>query len=277
MHEEPFSLRVTFFVGLFVLLSIAVSFFSEYFKKETTLVFCDVGQGDAAYIRIENKVDVLIDAGSDRKVLSCLGKYMPFYDRKIEYVFLSHPQKDHYGGFDQVLDRYKIQTFVMSYKKSDSALFNRLIQKLEQKETNVLLWYADTKISFTDISSASLIWPTQSSINSTIGKDPNYYSQIVLFKINDTKIFFTGDIPPLPQLYILKTVVPIDILKVPHHGSRNGLTKSFLDKVKPKIAIISVGKTNSYGHPSPVILDMLKKVGTTIRRTDLEGNIVFKF
>lgn len=67
--------------------------------NRTKIVFCDVGQGDATYIRVRNKVNVLIDAEPDKRVLSCLGRHMPFWDKQIELIFLSHPNKDHYQGF----------------------------------------------------------------------------------------------------------------------------------------------------------------------------------
>ncbi|MEK7109611.1 MAG: MBL fold metallo-hydrolase, partial [Patescibacteria group bacterium] len=68
----------------------------------------------------------------------------------------------------------------------------------------------------------------------------------------------------------------VDILKIPHHGSKNGLTKKFLDLADPEVAVISVGKNNFYGHPSNKVLDMLKAKNTQIRRTDRDGDIVFK-
>lgn len=277
MDQEPISLRITFFLGFFIFFCVAIFFLIEVLKTETTVVFCDVGQGDSTYIRIENNIDILIDAGPDKKVLSCLGKYMPFYDREIEYAFLSHPQKDHYGGFTQILDRYTIQTFVVSYFQSESKSFKALLQKLKQKDTRVLFWYAKSEVTLTDSTSVKLIWPTKSFINNTVGKDPNIYSQMILLNLDKSLILFTGDISAFPQLYLIKEAVPISILKVPHHGSRNGLTQSFFLKLKPKISVISVGKNNSYGHPSPSILEMLKRAGTTIRRTDLEGDIKFIF
>lgn len=277
MPQESLQLRTTFILGFFVLICVFVFFLIEQVKNTTTLVFCDVGQGDAAYIRIENKVDVLIDAGPNNKVLSCLGKHMPFYDREIEFAFLSHPQKDHYGGFSLILDRYKIQTFVASYIKSNSKGFHDLLEKLKQKNTNVLFWYAKSEMIFSERSSASLIWPTSSYISNTNVKDPNIYSQIIFFSLGDHLILFTGDTTPLPQSYFIDDLYPVNILKVPHHGSKNGLSKKILLKVRPEIAVISSGKNNNYGHPSKEIVQMLQNEKVTIKRTDQEGDVVFTF
>jgi competence protein ComEC len=96
--------------------------------------------------------------------------------------------------------------------------------------------------------------------------------------IGTTKILFTGDISPSSEQIILENALStIAILKVPHHGSKNGLIEPFLQAVSPKIAVISSGKTNSYGHPSPEIIRLLEKYSVTIRRTDQEGDIVYRF
>ncbi len=90
------------------ILLFAVCMYTYIFNTQSVVVFCNVGQGDAAYLRINNKVDVLIDSGPDSRVLDCLGKYMPFYDKTIELAFLSHPHFDHYGGFLSLAGRYHI-------------------------------------------------------------------------------------------------------------------------------------------------------------------------
>src|SRR3990167_4021962 len=119
---------------IFVLINVLKS----YLNNETKVVFCDVGQGDATYIRIYNKVDILIDAGSDRKVLQCLGKYMPFFDKTIELAVLSHPQKDNFGGFEYILDRYEIMLFILNPINNSAISFHTLIKKLENKKVELV-------------------------------------------------------------------------------------------------------------------------------------------
>lgn len=276
MDQEPLPIRFTFIIGFIAIVSVFVFFISEVVKKETIVVFCNVGQGDAAYLRIENKIDVLIDSGPNKKILTCLGEHMPFYDKKIEYAFLSHPQRDHYGGFIDVLERYEIQTFVLSYSESASEAYQRLLKKLKQSNTNVLLLFAGTTFTFTSKSSAYFFWPTEKFTKESSEKDPNVFSQIILFRLKNISILFTGDVNPSAQPYFVNNLSPVNILKVPHHGSKNGLTSELLGKVNPEIAVISVGKNNSYGHPSVRIIRMLKDTHVTIRRTDQEGNVVFK-
>ena len=227
-------------------------------------------------MRIENKIDILVDAGPGNKILSCLGKYMPFYDKKIEFAFLSHPQKDHYGGFSEILNRYEIETFAISYAQSEAKSFKSLLKKLAQDSTQIAFLYAGTKVIFSESSTAQFLWPAESYVIGSPGLDPNNYSQIILFSFSDTKVLFTGDILPAEQKLFISSLENVDLLKVPHHGSKNGLTKLMLLKTKPEIAVISVGK-NNYGHPSQGIIDMLNDFKAQIRRTDKEGDVLFRF
>ena len=98
MSEELISKKLLYLI-LFVSISTILSLYIVYIvQRHTTIVFCDVGQGDASYIRIQNKIDILIDAGPDQQVLECIGKYMPLFDRTIELAFITHPDKDHMKG-----------------------------------------------------------------------------------------------------------------------------------------------------------------------------------
>ena len=107
--QNPITKKTLFFALLFSCIILVIVFCNQYFSKQTILVFCDVGQGDGTYMRIQNKIDIVIDAGpANNKMLHCLGTYMPFYDRTIEYAFISHSQTDHYGGFIEIYKRYKI-------------------------------------------------------------------------------------------------------------------------------------------------------------------------
>ena len=228
------------FVILFFILKIC-------FDDRTTVVFCNVGQGDAAYIRIKNTIDILIDAGPDRKVLDCLGRYMPFWDRKVELIFVSHNQKDHFGGIDFILDRYKIDAiYLVNDLNSSLQSFRQLREKIINKKIRIEIELAGKTVKFMN-DKINILWPNK-GLNSN---NDNDFSSILLFNENNFKILFTGDassfiLSRLSHGYIEK----VNILKVPHHGSKNGLNTIFLELADPNLAVISVGKNNSYGHPS---------------------------
>ncbi|MEK7523212.1 MAG: MBL fold metallo-hydrolase [Patescibacteria group bacterium] len=270
MFESPvtkMTVFITVIASFFICLSI---FFNNYFDERTKIVFCNVGQGDAAYIRIKNKIDVLIDAGPDKSILSCLGKYMPFWDRKIELAFLSHPNNDHYNGYFFITDRYQIDKFITidTLDLVVSKTYKKLLKKISEKNIPVFYKISGDKIKAED-GVFTIYWP---SINFTSNND-NDFSSVILFN----GVLFTGDASPFVLGRLSHGAIKkVDILKVPHHGSKNGLTKKFLDLADPEVAVISAGKSNSYGHPSKEVLDMLKAKSVKVRRTDVEGDIVFE-
>jgi len=259
--------------GLIITLLI---FLYQFNNQQTKIVFCDVGQGDAAYIRIKNKIDVVIDAGPDRKILSCLGKHMPFYDRKIELVILSHPHKDHFFGFIPVFERYDIDSIVFFKPEVPTSTFNQLLTLIKNNKTKVLLP--------STVQSISIAGDRLSLLNgkNIIDKNNlNASSLIFLFQEDNFRALFTGDATSMALNRLVgngrdRSLRNIDILKIPHHGSKTGLSTKFLHLANPKVAVISVGKNNSYGHPSKEVLDQLKALKIKIMRTDINGDIVFR-
>lgn len=278
MRRSDFSLK-TFFIALAVgFLTAGAIFVAGVGRKTTTVVFCDVGQGDGAYIRTEDKIDILIDAGPGRQILNCLGKYMPFWDRTIEMAFLSHPQKDHGGGYLHVLDRYQVVNFISTPAQSRARFFTALQEKLRRQKTQLRYLYAgeaiaagQTKIDF--------LWPDKAFAQTGAGQDLNRFSQVFILTNQNIKILFTGDadkfvLDRVTERFSEQSNIKSDLLKVPHHGSKNGLTQEFLLLADPALSVISAGRNNPYGHPSKVILDMLQGLKKKYLRTDQIGDVV---
>ncbi|MBI3619886.1 MBL fold metallo-hydrolase [Candidatus Roizmanbacteria bacterium] len=293
MNEPPFS-RKTLMIVLFISLSV-VAYWSalSLATRRSFIAFCDVGQGDGAYVRIENKIDILIDAGPDRRILECLGRHMPFYDKTIEYVFLSHPQKDHAGGIVEVLRHYQIKNIYLPAIDNKARFFQEI--KLQLLKNNVRIFYPDEG-DMIDFSGGYIYFlaPNRDFVFSHSLEQPgsqfrltrdnlNDFSLIFNLKIHNQSILFTGDIGPDRLFQIThagfgllhKSLFKADILKVPHHGSKNGLTAAFLKLVDPRVALISVGRHNSYHHPSAEIIALLRSLNIEIKRTDEKGTIVF--
>src|SRR3989344_4611095 len=290
MFETPFSKFSFIFALIISSIILFIIFLSSSQNSITALVFCDVGQGDVIYLRIKNQTDILVDAGPDRKILDCLGKNMPFFDRTIELAIISHAQKDHFGGLLYILDRYDVKKIWMSGVHGNSRSFRELLEKIDAKR--ILLEFPKAgEISILSGAKIDFFWPSDEFIaKSTFSeeglpayfkqtpKDLNDFSLIFSLEIKDAKVLFTGDAPP----YILNGLlyqpkIKSNFLKIPHHGSKNGLTVEFLKLADPSYGVISVGKKNSYGHPAKEVLVMLKTSNIKIRRTDTEGDIVFKF
>jgi len=276
MEELNISKKQIILILTFSFLTFFVYFLFKNLDSKTKIVFCDVGQGDATYIRVKNKVDVLIDAGPDKKILNCLGKHMPFWDKKIELAFLSHPNKDHYQGFFFINGRYKIERFVTVESPFVSPSYKNLIETLKKNQVLILKKFQGDQINILN-DRFLFLWPVKNYFSS----QDNDYSYLLLFQEDDFKALFTGDASPKILNLIVKTntidfIKNINLIKIPHHGSKNGLTKNFLSISNPKIAVISVGKNNTYGHPAKEVLEMLKAQKVKIKRTDEEGNITFK-
>lgn len=289
MEESPISYKKTIVLTIISLIIVILTLGRQWWESGTKIVFCDVGEGDAAYIKVNNKIDILIDAGPDKSVLQCLGKYMPLYDRKIEYAILSHPQMDHYAGFNYVLEHYDIQNFLMLPLDNQSRFFQNLKNTIKNKKIKIIHPVAGSAISILD-STLYFHWPSNAFLTSNIlyenhqgnvlgvsSLDDNNFSIMFSFSEKNHKVLFTGDISPKILSYFQgKQNIKSDVLKIPHHGSKNGLTKQFLQLANPALAVISVGKKNSYGHPSKEVLNMLKALKINYLRTDEEGDIIYK-
>ena len=274
MHDSPLSKKGVIASLIIALLFLFIAFLKQ--SGDSFVVFCDVGQGDASYIHISPNIDILIDAGKDSSVLSCIGKYMPISDHKIELAFISHFQNDHYGGYINLLKHYQIDQMIISSPAPDSPGVSRLLKALRERMTNIHWMFAGDSIEF-DGGKISMIWPTKDySQSSRPNNDPNNLSQVMVFSTKNHSILYTGDASSRSLDYLSEqAILKVDILKVPHHGSKNGLNRNFLLLADPTYALISSGINNSYGHPSAEILEMLEANNVNILRTDQNGHIRF--
>lgn len=292
-----FKLRTGYLItGIITGCIILFSFFGTIPDGKLHVVFCNVGQGDGAYIRFPDGRDMVVDGGPDDKILRCLGKHMPFWDRTIDVVAMTHPQKDHMQGLIAVLERYRVDYFVRSDVDNDTEGYKKLLSVIRQKSVPVKLVTTGERIDIGPVA-LSMIWPSieqiargkefiatqvhsnASKISNTLGAatvgELNDYSLVFDLHYGMFDVLFTGD----ADNHINKNFIGlpladshIEVLKVPHHGSKTGMTEEFLDWVRPQLAVISVGK-NSYGHPAEEALAKLTARGITVKRTDQEGDV----
>lgn len=264
-------MKKIFLIGSFLLFLLGCVLIYQnitYNDKKLHVVICDVGQGDSIFVRTPNGSDILIDGGPDDSVLNCLGKHMPFWDRTLEIVILTHPDADHVTGLIDVIKRYKLIHFYTSDVKTETAVYAQFLKTLEQyKIKQNYLWQGD-KFKFTDGLSFETLWPTRE----WKGLTTNSFSVTELLTYKNFKVFLTGDLDAEQVSEISSLVGDIDFLKIPHHGSRFGLTADIINILSPEMAVISVGK-NSYGHPTQFILDLLKSANINTFRTDQLGDI----
>ena len=250
------------------------------------LITCDVGQGDAI-LAVYKGNQILIDGGPDRRVLDCLAKYMPFWDKKIELVILTHPQDDHYGGLVEVFRSYEVDTFVANQVDSSTAGYRVLKNLVEASGVRVVNPTNNTSfrlgLLYLDIVHPSSALADDNKAKTgkgvlgafTSSKNLNDYSVVAILSLGEFDALLTGDIGPnlIPEILARGEIKDVEYIKVPHHGSKNGLTQELLERSKPEVAVISVGRNNRYGHPHEEVLKMLNDENIKTLRTDELGDV----
>lgn len=230
--------------------------------------FIDVGQGDSIFIELPNKECMLIDAGekdAGKKVINYIKS--KGYER-INYLIATHPHADHIGGMKEVINSFDIGLIYMPKVTTNTSTYINLLKAIDEKELKIKSAKAGVKIIDNDNLKIDIISP-----NSDKYDDLNNYSAVVKLNYKDISYLYMGDAEKIVEDEI-KSDVKADVIKVGHHGSSSGSSLAFLKKVNPSIAVIQVGKDNSYGHPKQTILNRFKNIGTTVYRNDINGNII---
>lgn len=269
MYHLPLLVLLLLFTSVYL-----VSLDWQNTHKEFTFAMLDIGQGDALYIESPTGTEILVDGGPPRKILSELPKVMSPLDHNIDAIFITNPDQDHIGGFVDVLKNYKVGKVFISGTTSDSKTFQNLQAEIKKEKIPEIIVKRGMKIDLgggarfdilfpdRDVS----LWPTNDG--SIVGK----------LKYKDFSIMLTGDASIKTESIVAEenNNLKSDVLKVAHHGSRNSTSSEFAKKVSPKIALISDGKNNRYGHPHQEVLNLLNQFNNKIMRTDELGTIIIK-
>lgn len=242
-----------------------------------TVVFLDVGQGDAIFIESPAGNQVLIDGGGGRAVLRELGGVMPFYDRSIDVLIATHPDQDHIGGLPDVLERYDVSFVIESGATNDTGAFDALERFINNEGAEHVRAQRGQIVNLGGGAYLEILFPDRDV--SRVGGDTNSASIIAELVYGETEVLLTGDAPDAVENYLAlldSGGLQSDILKVGHHGSRTSTTDLFLSAVRPKYAVISAGEDNRYGHPHKEVLNQLAVAGVAVFGTYESGTIVFK-
>lgn len=243
-------------------------------QEDLRVVLLDVGQGDAILVTTPGNQQVLIDGGPDLRVLERLGEEMPFGDRRIELMMLSHTDADHVTGLVEVLRRYEVGKVLMTGVARDTTIYQAFLDAVRENGTQVIVADADHDLDL----GAGVLLDILSPVESLFGKEvkePNNASIVAKLVWKEHEILLTGDVEQEVEEEMLREGLDLraDILKVPHHGSKTSSSEAFLLAVDPDLALISVGKNNRYGHPREEVLERYAHLGIPVRRTDEEGTV----
>lgn len=230
--------------------------------------FIDVGQADS--ILLENKGHyMLIDAGNNEDGPKLVKYFREFGIKEFDYVVGTHAHEDHIGGMDDIIKNFKIDNFYMPDAVTTTKTFEDVLDALEEKNIIFQTPKVNQEFNFQDTKLTTLsITQDEKNLNDT---------SIVLKAKHGTNTFlFMGDASTKIEKNLLNENIKSDVLKVGHHGSRYSTSLSFLKKVSPEYAVISVGENNTYKHPHEEILKRLEEQNIKIYRTDKQGTIIAK-
>lgn len=270
--------KIWYFVGVLLLLNFAVWVALGQARPQdfAKLYFFDVGEGDAIYLRTVQGNDILIDGGPGDAVLSKLGRVMPFWDRTLELVILTHPHADHLAGVVEVLKRYQVSQVLVSNIPHTSATYQAFWDLLKKRGINVLQPKLGQRIFLDNQTVLDIFYPLDENSVPRISEDINDTSIISRLSFGKINVLLTGDGGKKIENLLLELKLPLasEILKVSHHGSLVANNKEFVETARPTYGIISVGE-NRYGHPDAATIQTLVNAGLKILRTDQKGDISF--
>ncbi len=221
-------------------LCLVAAYWTSIPDEKTRMIVCDVGQGDGVVV-MRGTIQLLIDVGPDnKKMVACLERYLPFWDKTVEAVIISHGDSDHNGGLESVKKSYRVENLYTNLSQND------------------VVWAG--KIMFRVVSPDKLTGES---------------NEISVVGVINNRVLMMGDAPAeVERKLVWRKIIDskIDILKVSHHGSAEGTSEELVKAVGPKLAVISVGKRNKFGHPTTKVLERL--AGVEIKRTDSDGDVL---
>lgn len=248
-----------------------------FFKYENTVVFLDVGQGDAILIQ-NGSTQLLVDGGPDNKVMYELQKYMPFYDKKIEYILLTHPHDDHLVGLLELLNRYEVENILYYPVCYENENYKYMLQEYN----NLKVVSSSDTIRLKDIE-IEVVWPV---LNQEIGEcvssfdgNINNDSLVLSFTYLKKRFLLMGDIEEEVERVLIREKLvegTYDVLKAGHHCSNTSNSETFLKTIFPALVICSLGEGNTFGHPGSETLKNFSKLNVQYLITSEEGNIQIK-
>lgn len=272
--RSQFALILTVLVAVFLLAAHEEQLLPD--GKTVTVRFLDIGQGDSAWITGPSGQQILIDGGPDMRTLEDLGQMMPFFDRSIDLLILSHPHLDHVASFPEVLRRYHIGQVLISGAAYSNGPYEEFLTLLKQEKIPVIIPERGKVLDMGDNMLLDILWPPPVYFGKTVKKihDTNV---VVKLRYGEDAALFVGDLEIAGENRLLADKIDLsaDVLKVGHHGSRTSTSSGFLIAVHPKLAVVSVAAKNSYGLPDEDVLARISHFGIPYQTT-MSGNVLWR-
>jgi competence protein ComEC len=260
------------YVGILVVTTFLLVFFIWPIYKRASylpqLIFLDIGQGDASLIKLPTREIILVDGGPDNLLLRRLGEELPFYQKKIDYIFISHWHDDHIVGVMQILSRFQVGALIYAEGLTISPLGQLILEEARSKNIPIVALKSHATLSFNDKCGLEVFNPLIFEVKSNDND-----SLLLKLKCNDKEFLLLGDNEKSIEEALLESGFDLsaDIFKASHHGSKTSNQRKFLEAVNPKVLLISAGLNNKFGHPAPETIVNALEMGINIWRTDLQG------
>ena len=240
-------------------------------EKLFSVHIIDVGQGDSIFIQTPENKRILMDAGDEDAEHTVYSYLKRRGVKKIDVLIATHPDTDHIGSMDYIIDKFKISHFYMPEAKTDSEAFYNLLDSCKDKNLKIEYLTKGDVLKIDSSTSMEILSP------STITDKNNLNSIVSLLNYKGYEFLFTGDAEKENESEILSScnLPDIEFLKAGHHGSSSSSTDKFIAKLKPEAVAISCGYNNDYGHPHRSVLDTFRENGSVVYRTDKNGTLVF--
>lgn len=245
---------------------------SKLYSLPLCVTFLDVGQGDCTLIKA-GKSFILIDSGNpgcDRRILQEMKKQGC---RDLEYLIATHPHADHIGSFPELLPQIRVKRIILPKvdpnQLDDPALYELFLSAVQHSGAQIIQARSGSTYTLEE-AQFQILGPVQTA------ESLNNDSVVIRLTFQNFSFLFTGDAEEEEEFDLLRSgmVLKSSVLKCGHHGSKSSSSEEFLKAVSPETAVISCGKDNDYGHPSPETLEKLNRLGAEILRTDQQETIV---
>lgn len=247
------------------------------YNSPLTLHFLSLGQGDCTIIQTPDQRTLIVDGGPparNPRRPSSLTRFLRDQGiLSIDALFLSHPQADHIGVFNEVVEQFEIKQFFEGYAESSTQTYQELRDSLSRKSIPRTSLKHGDRIQVGESLTFWVLHPAHEEIVAP-DEEVNEQSLVLMMEYSNRRVLFTGDIGVKTEMLLAERLDDwdIDVLKVSHHGSRYSSSPRFIDETDPEFGIIHVG-TNPYGHPHETILKRYLDHSTCILRTDLDGTV----
>ena len=243
---------------------------------ELEVDFLDIGQGDAILIKTPSGQNILIDGGPDNSVIKRLSENLPWWERTIDLIILTHPHDDHVNGLNDALKRYRVEKILYTGVAHNSPGYISWLELMRDKKISLVIVDQPQIITLGEDCYLDIIYPRESFLNREVD-NLNNSSIVARLVYRQTSFLFTGDAEEEVEQELLGLIGEVDlsaqVLKVGHHGSDTSSGEEFLKAVQPEIAIIPAALENKFGHPSRRVVKRLERMNVDIYQTGVDGTM----